>query len=294
MQKIVPHLWYDTQGTEAAQWYVSLFENSRILHVTVMPDTPSGDTEAVDFELAGMRFAAISAGPYFALNPSVSMMVACRTPEEVDRLYTILSENGKERMPLGEYPFSKRYGWLEDKYGLNWQLMLDETPEGAQTIRPCLLFSGDACGKAQEALAHYHTVFPGASVGHTNLYQPGEAKDPRAKMNYGELTISGTQIVAMDHGEGGDFSFSEAFSFMVLCDSQQEIDAYWDRLSAVPEAEQCGWVKDAFGVSWQIVPRDLNDVLATATKVEAQRITRAFLDMKKLDVAALERARLGI
>lgn len=124
MQKIIPHLWYDKEAVEAAQWYVKLFENSRIINISTIPDTPSGDAETVDFQLAGMRFSAISAGPYFTFNPSISLMVACSNPEEADRLYASLSVNGTELMPLGEYPFSKRYAWIQDKYGLSWQLML--------------------------------------------------------------------------------------------------------------------------------------------------------------------------
>jgi predicted 3-demethylubiquinone-9 3-methyltransferase (glyoxalase superfamily) len=95
----------------------------------------------------------------------------------------------------------------------------------------------------------------------------------------------------MDHGVGGDELFNEAFSFMVLCDTQEEIDSYWDKLSAVPEAEQCGWLKDKFGLSWQIVPRALNELLDAATPDEAKRITEAFLNMKKLDIRALEAAK---
>ncbi len=101
-------------------------------------------------------------------------------------------------------------------------------------------------------------------------------------------------MVAMDHGYGGDFTFNEAFSFMVLCDNQEEIDYYWDKLSFVPESEQCGWVKDQFGLSWQIVPGEMNDILTTGTKEEVVRVTEAFLQMKKFNLAAIEEARLGL
>lgn len=191
MQKIVPHLWYDKEAVEAAQWYTELFEDSKILNITTISDTPSGDTETVDFQLAGMRFSAISAGPYFAFNPSISLMVACGSPEEVDRLYASLSVNGTELMPLGEYPFSKRYAWLQDKYGLSWQLMLAENMGARQRIRPTLLFAQEACGRAQEALDYYLTVFKESHRGYVNYYQPEEPADKRAKVNYGELTIYG-------------------------------------------------------------------------------------------------------
>ncbi len=294
MQQIVPHLWYDSQAVEAANWYVSIFAHSAIKSVSQLHDTPSGDVDTVEFELDGVSFSAISAGPYFTLNSAISLMVTCRSAEEVDRLYASLGEGAEILMPLGAYPFSKRYVWLEDKFGLSWQLCYFETDEITQKIRPVLLFAADVCGKAEEALAFYHSVFPGSAWGYVNHYLPGEARDPRAKTNYAEMTLLGHQFVAMDHGIGGDEPFNEAFSFMVLCETQAQIDDYWEKLSAVPEAEQCGWLKDKFGLSWQIVPVQMNEMLASATPEEAQRITQAFLQMKKLDIRALEEARLGL
>ena len=291
MQKIIPRLWYDTQAVEAAKWYVSLFPNASIDLVSQLHDTPSGDVDTVEFTLDGVSLSAISAGPIFELNSSISLMVTCRSAEEVDALYAGLGEGATILMPLDAYPFSKRYVWLKDRYGLDWQLCYFETDEITQKIRPVLLFSAEACGKAEEALSFYQSVFPEAATGYVNHYQPGEAVDPRAKTNYAEITLHGFQFVAMDHGFGGDEAFNEAFSFMVLCRDQAEIDYYWEKLSAVPEAEQCGWLKDKFGLSWQIVPEQLSELLASASPEEAQRVTQAFLRMKKLDIAALERAK---
>jgi predicted 3-demethylubiquinone-9 3-methyltransferase (glyoxalase superfamily) len=294
MQKIIPHLWFDKEAVEAAKRYVSLFEDSRIINIATILDTPSGDSELVDFTLANLRFSAISAGPYFKLNPSVSLMVACATSEEVDRLHAELSSKGTELMPLGEYPFSKRYAWVQDKFNVNWQLMLvPNIEEHKQRIRPTLLFSGMACGKAEDAINYYVSVFENSSKGFINYYADGEAMDTRAKVNYAEVNILGTQLIAMDHGFGEDFTFNEAFSFMVMCDNQDEIDKYWDKLSFVPEAEQCGWVKDQFGLSWQIVPANMSEMLEKGTEEEVKRVTEAFLKMKKFDLAALEKARLG-
>lgn len=293
MQTIIPHLWFDKEAAEAANWYVSLIENSRLIFTSTIPDTPSGDAEQVEFQLANLRIAAISAGPHFTLNPSVSLMVSCPEPEEVDRLYAELSAGGTDLMPLGEYPFSKRYAWIQDKYGLNWQLMHTEFYKEALRIRPVLLFSGTACGQAEDALNQYSAIFPGASTGFVNRYAPGEAHDARAKINYAELTLGGIQFVVMDHGYGADFTFNEAFSFMVLCRDQAEIDRYWNDLTHVPEAEQCGWLKDQFGLSWQIVPENMSQVMREGTKEEIARVTNAFLGMKKLDMAAIERARQG-
>lgn len=288
MTKIIPHLWFDKEAAEAARWYVSLFEDSAITEVSQLPGTPSGDVEVVSFRLANLQLQAISGGPYFMFNTSISFMVSCGTAEEVDRLYSQLSTGGTELMPLGEYQFSKRYCWLQDRYGLNWQLLLSENAAEHQRIRPTLLFEGDACGRAEEAMEFYQSVFPNSGKGFVSRYESGEAMEPRARVNYGEFSIGDMRLVMMDHGMGGEDAFNEAISFMVLCEGQREIDEYWDKLSHVPEAEQCGWLKDRFGLSWQIVPENMGDLLSGGSQDESRRIMEAFLKMKKIDIKALE------
>lgn len=149
-QKIVPHLWYDKEAREAAEFYVSVFPDSKVTNVTTIHDTPSGDCDIVSFELSGQPFMAISAGPLF--------------------------------------------------------------------------------------------------------------------------------------------KFNESISFMVYCETQEEIDYYWEKLSAVPESEQCGWLKDRYGLSWQVVPAAMDEMLQDGTKEEVARVTQALLAMKKFDIAALKRA----
>ncbi|HWK24540.1 MAG TPA: VOC family protein [Ureibacillus sp.] len=292
MQKIVPHLWYDKEAKEAATFYVSLFENSKLLNVNVLENTPSGDAELVDFELAGLQFQAISAGPYFKFNPSISLMVACESVEEVDTKWGALLEGGMELMPLGEYPFNKRYGWLQDRYGLSWQLMLIENNLTAQKITPNLLFSGDSCGKTEEALTFYTELFTNSGIEFISKYGPGKAATPKAKINYAAFKLSNLSFSAMDNGNDVDFNFNEAFSLIVKCQDQHEIDYFWDKLSAVPEAEQCGWVKDKYGVSWQIVPDNIDEILSNGSKDEIQKINKELLKMKKIDIDALEKARI--
>ena len=148
--KIVPHLWFDTQAREAAEFYCSVFPDSKIRFVTTLHDTPGGDSEIVAFRLAGQPFMAISAGPVF--------------------------------------------------------------------------------------------------------------------------------------------KFNEAISLMIYCDDQKEMDYYTNRLSAVPEAEQCGWIKDKYGVSWQVVPREMNDMMRDDDEERLARVTQAMLKMKRLDIKELERA----
>lgn len=293
MQRIIMHLWYDKEAKEAAEFYTGLFENSRLTNVTMLEDTPSGDTETVSFELAGQPFIAISAGPYFKLNPSISLMVACDSVEEVDTKWKALSESGTELMALGEYPFSKRYGWIQDRYGLSWQLMLSNNGHPGQKITPNLLFAQNVCGKAEEAVRFYVDIFKNSGIGLISRYGEGEAQVLEAKVNYVSFNLDGVDFAAMDHGYGGDFIFNEAFSLIVQCRDQREIDYYWDKLSAVPEAEQCGWVKDKFGVSWQILPQNMGEFFLGGLREETHRVTEAFLKMKKFDLEALERARLG-
>jgi predicted 3-demethylubiquinone-9 3-methyltransferase (glyoxalase superfamily) len=150
MKPITPHLWFDKEAKEAAEYYCSVFPNSRIKNVTTLHDTPGGDAHVVSFELNGQPFMAISAGPLF--------------------------------------------------------------------------------------------------------------------------------------------KFNEAISFMVPCETQEDIDRYWAKLSADPKAEQCGWCKDKFGLSWQVVPTAMNEMLAKGTPEQIKRVTQAFLPMKKFDLAALQRA----
>lgn len=291
MQKIVPHLWFDTQALEAAEFYVSLFEDSKITNTTMLYDTPSGDAQTVEFQLAGFDFSAISAGPYFAFNSSISLMVACETKEEVNRLYNKLINGGSELMPLGTYDFSQWYAWISDQFGLNWQIILVEDMKEHKKIRPSLLFGLEVCGRAQEAMDYYTSVFSDSKVGYVNQYLEGEANDLRAKINYAELDIFDLEMVMMDHGYGGDATFNEAISFMIKCEDQKEIDYYWEKLSFVPEAEACGWVKDQFGLSWQIIPKMMEELLSNGTEEELERVTEAFLKMKKFDIVGLEKAK---
>lgn len=290
MQNLISHLWFDNNALEAVTLYTEIFDDSYITNKSIIPDTPSGDALIIDFKLANLDFSAINGGPYFSFNSSISLMVACETSEEVDYLYSKLSLEAFELMPLGEYPFSKHYVWLKDKYGLNWQIMLVENIQNQEKIRPVLLFADKACGFAKEATNYYTSVFSPSSKKFENSYLEGEAEDNRAKIKYSELSLLNTPFVFMDHGMGGEETFTEAFSFVILCDNQNEIDYYWDKLSHVPQSEQCGWVKDKYGVSWQIVPSMMIDTMKNGTVENIKKITKAFLKMKKFDIDTLEKA----
>ena len=300
-QKIVPHLWFDHQAREAAEFYVATFGgDSRIQATITLSDTPGGDTESVYFELAGHAFQAISGGPAFTLNPSVSFLLnfdPSRDPDaraHLDALWARLAEGGTPLMPLDAYPHSERYGWIQDRYGVSWQLMLTD-PEGDPRpfITPMLLFVGGAYGKAEEAMQFYQAVFDDARQGLVVRFPAGMEPDREGTIMYADFQLLDQWFAAMDSAHEHDFTFNEAISLMVQCEDQAEIDRYWKQLSAVPEAEQCGWVKDRFGVSWQILPAALDEMLLQGTPEQVARVTQAFLPMKKIDLAALRRAYAG-
>ncbi|HVG14375.1 MAG TPA: VOC family protein, partial [Chitinophagaceae bacterium] len=289
--KIAPHLWFDTEAVEATQFYCSLFPNSKVDNVTTIKNTPSGDCDIVSFHLSGQPFMAISAGPIFQFNPSVSFMVNfdpsmdAAAEENLNKVWEGLSDGGTALMPLGEYPFSKRYGWIKDRYGLSWQLILTN-PAGEERpfIIPTLLFTEAVCGKAEEAGDYYISVFRNAKRGGLHKYPAGMEPDTEGNVMFSDFMIEGQWFAAMDSAREHGYRFNEAVSFMISCDTQDEIDYYWEKLSHVPQAEQCGWCKDKYGLSWQVVPTEMGELMTKGSREQVDRVTKAFMKMKKFDI----------
>ncbi|MFM8322534.1 MAG: VOC family protein [Chloroflexota bacterium] len=292
-QKIVPHLWFDKEARQAAEFYTSIFPHSRIKSTAVLNDTPSGSVETVTFDLFGQAFSAISAGPLFKFNPSISFQVACETDAEVDACWARLSEGGQALMELGEYPFSQRFGWVQDRYGLSWQVMHMGSRPIRNKIIPMLMFVGEQVGKAEDAIQFYVSVFPDSHVDEVLRHGAGAEPDKPGTLQQASFTLAGQAFSAIDSAYEHGFTFNEAISLMVYCDTQAEIDDYWGKLSAVPEAEQCGWLKDRYGVSWQIVPTRMDEMMRSSSPEQLARVTEAFLAMKKFDLAQLEMAYAG-
>jgi predicted 3-demethylubiquinone-9 3-methyltransferase (glyoxalase superfamily) len=306
--KIVPHLWFDKEAVEAANFYASLFPESRVDSVTPIPaDTPSGpagSVQVVELTLFGQPFMAINAGPHFRFNPSISFIVnfdplffgppASRDKDarkRIDEVWEKLSAGGKALMPIDKYPFSERYGWVEDRYGLSWQLILTNPERDPRpAIVPSLMFTEANSGKAEEAVDFYLSVFGNSKRGSLVRYGAGQLPDKEGTIMFSDFMLEDQWFAAMDSARAHGFAFNEAISLMVYCRDQKDIDYYWEKLSAVPKAEQCGWVKDRFGVSWQIVPTVLDEMIKDADRSRAKRATEAMLQMKKFDIAGLERA----
>lgn len=292
MKKMVPHLWFDKEAIEAAEFYTSLFAESSIESIVQIHDIPSGDSDSVALKLCGQDFKFISAGPYFKLSPAISLMVNCETKEEVERLWEVLSVKGSVLMDLKDYPFSPLYGWLNDRYGVSWQLGYWNEPF-EQKIVPSLMYTGKQAGKAEEAIHFYTSLFNNSKVDQLSYYDAQETLGHIGMLQYGSFVLEGQYFAAMDSADPHDFYFTESFSIMVNCDTQEEIDFFWEKMSANPEAEQCGWLKDRYGVSWQIIPTVLDEMLATNDEEQRDRVTQTFLKMKKMNIAELEIAYEG-
>ena len=157
-----------------------------------------------------------------------------------------------------------------------------------QKITPFLWFDKNA----EEAINFYTAVFKDGKIVSITRYPEGPLEEPmkgmEGKVLTGVFELNGQRFMALDGGPM--FKFTEAMSFYVECEDQEEVNYYWEKLSAVPESEQCGWLKDKFGLSWQIIPKTLPELLNDPDKAKADRVMQAMLQMKKIDVEALRRA----
>jgi predicted 3-demethylubiquinone-9 3-methyltransferase (glyoxalase superfamily) len=288
-QKIIPCLWFDTQAEEAVKLYTSAFSNSTI------GKKAAGQTEGsiltIEFEIGGHQFVALNGGPLFKFTPAVSFLVACSTREEVEAIWKILSEDGTALMELGQYPFSEKYGWTQDRYGLSWQVMFMGDLQVKQKITPTLMFVGEQSGKAEAAIGFYTSVFHNAKTGDILRYGRDEEPDKEGTLKHAAFNLENQEFAAMDSAQEHLFSFNEAISLTVMCETQSEIDYYWEKLIESGGQEGvCGWLKDKFGVSWQVVPAILAQMLQNPNREIVKRVTAAFLKMKKFNIGALYKA----
>lgn len=290
MQKIVPFLWFDNQAEEAVTFYASIFKNSEVTSTARYGKTHpqhSSKVMTVNFKLENQDFIALNGGPEFSFTPAISFFVTLETEADVDALWEKLAEGGTVLMPFQAYDWSEKYGWLNDKYGVSWQIGLGKKSDVGQTIVPSLLFVGEQCGKTEEAIGLYTSLFEGSSI-------TGIRKNPEtATVQHVQFTLAGQTFMAMDSAETHNFSFNEAVSLFVNCDTQAEVDELWDKLTAEGEESQCGWLKDEYGVSWQIAPTELGKLMSDPDPEKAARVTQALMQMKKIEVGVLEQAYEG-
>lgn len=294
MQKISSFLWFDKEAREAAKFYSTIFKNSKTGSIEEWDDTPSGSIDIIPIELFGHSFTLMSAGPTFKPTPAISYFVTCPTIEETERIWNALSTDGEVMMEFQEYPFSKKYGWCNDKFGVSWQVSVgEEGMEGEGKITPSLLFVGDVVGKASEAIDLYTKIFKNSKVKMKVPYGK-DGHDKEDYLMYSLFELEGQEFSAMDSSMDHKFTFTEGNSFVVDCDGQEEVDYFWEALiKDGGEESQCGWLKDKFGVSWQIVPRQLNELMGDPDREKANRVMQCMLKMQKIIVADLQKAYNG-
>src|SRR5699024_6313829 len=162
-----------------------------------------------------------------------------------------------------------------------WQLTISEGMKYNQKIIPSLMFSGTVKGKARDEMTYYTNIFQNGKIIDVHEYEKEQANMSETEIAHATLEFMDMEMIADDNDEETDYEFNECVSLMLLCVTQADIDYYWDKLSAAPEAEQCGWLKDKFGVSWQIVPMNLSELLSTGTRKQINAVTEDFLQMEK-------------
>ena len=287
MQKIIPFLWFNDQAEEAMNFYTSIFKDAKI--VSLRRSGPGKDARVFTgtFQIEGQEFYALNGGPHFKFSPANSFFVSCSDISEIETLWQELSQGGTTLMPLDKYPSSEKFGWIQDKFGISWQLNLGDST--GPKIKPFLMCVNEKAVKAEEAMQFYNSVFNNSNIVKLLKYGPGEG-GVEGTLKMATFNLENQTFMASDSHHPHAFGFTPAFSFFVHCTTQTEVDMFWDKLSAGGAKSQCGWLTDKFGVSWQIIPNLLGQLLGDKDPVKSARVMKAMLQMHKIDMAELERA----
>jgi predicted 3-demethylubiquinone-9 3-methyltransferase (glyoxalase superfamily) len=264
---------------DAAPFYMDAFGSGKVAQTSPF---------VIQIELHGQKIMLLNDGPTALPNPSISFMVMAESDEETEQYWNKLVEGGNVLMALDSYPWSPKYGWVQDRYGVSWQLYTGTKEDSPQKFCPTLMFTGDKAGKAAEAVHFYTSLFPQSRIQGILNYGEGEG-DNTSFVKHAQFDINNYTLMAMDSSAEHNFSFNDAISLVVECDNQKEIDQYWDELTTNGGKEvACGWLTDKYGISWQIIPKSLGSLLKDAER--AQRVMGALMQMKKLVIADLENA----
>ncbi len=275
---IYPSLWFNGNASEASKFYSTVFNNTVVREENKFVST---------FESNGQKFMCLNGGPGFTINPSISFFVVFEDEGELEKTWAILLKGGSVLMPLDKYEWTEKYGWLQDKFNVSWQLSLGKLKDVGQKFTPVLMFTGEQSGKAEQAIQFYTSVFKGSSIVGIMKYGKGE-NEVEGTVKHAQFKLGKHVFMAMDSSLQHQFSFNEAISLVVDCETQEQIDYYWANLTKGGSEGQCGWLKDKFGVSWQIVPTILPELLSDPSR--AERVTNAFLRMKKFEIEKLVNA----
>lgn len=290
MKSLTPCLWFDDQAEAATKLYTSLFPDCAIGIVNRYTKAgfehhqkPAGSVMTVAFTLRGETFLALNGGPTFQFNQSMSLYVAEKSPERIRKLWSTLSEGGQVRMELSEYDWCPLYGWVKDRFGVEWQLFL--STQGEEYIAPAFLFTDANFGRGESAIKFYTEQFPG-----TKVHVLHKAPDGKSVM-FADFEIAGRRFSLMEGPGNHSSAFNEAFSLIVNCETQNEIDTFWNGLIQNGGAPSyCGWLKDQFGVSWQVSPALMPEWTLTDDPIRAERVMNVVMSSQKFDLAAIKKA----
>jgi len=280
-EKITPCLWFNNQAKEAAALYCGHFPGAKIV---------SQSPIVTEIEIGGQHITLLDGGPMYKPNPSISLYYICETEEEIKNVWNAFSREGSVLMPLDKYPWSEQYGWLSDQFGISWQFVLGKVADMGQKITPAFLFVGDQYGRVDEAIEHFCAVFENTAVSNILRYGAGEQPDQEGKVKHAQVVLEGQNFILMESAHQHHFAFSEGISLTIHCETQKEIDHYWEKLTEKGEESMCGWLKDRFGISWQVIPSLLATIMSDPKK--AGKAAQAFMQMRKFDIAQIVQATL--
>ncbi len=282
-EQITPCLWFDGQAQEAAKLYCSVFNDAKIVAQSPI---------VTEISVSGHSITLLDGGPQYQPNPSISFYYICESMDELNRIWKAFLPEGDVLMELGSYPWGEHYGWIADKFGISWQLALGKISDVGQKITPCMLFTGREYGKADEAIEHYTSVFNDAKVEGILRYGADEHPDKEGCIKHAQIELNGQKFMLMESAADHRFAFSEGISLTVHCETQAEIDHYWSLLTENGGKESmCGWLKDRFGVSWQIIPNVLGQIMSDPAK--AGKAAQAFMSMRKLNIEQIVQASIA-
>lgn len=281
-EQITPCLWFDNNAKEAGIFYSTQFANAKIV-----AESPV----VTEIEISGQHMTLLNGGPMYQPNASISLFYVCDTIKEINRIWEVFAKEGSVLMPLNKYEWSERYGWVNDKYGISWQFSLGKIEEVGQRVTPSLLFTGKQYGRAEEAIRFYSTIFKNPRQDGILRYHNNETAEQKGKVKHAQLVLNGQKFMFMDSAESHNFTFSEGVSLTIHCETQEEIDYYWEKLTEGGDESMCGWLKDKFGVSWQVIPTILSKIMSDPHR--AGKAAQAFMQMRKFDIEKIIQASIS-
>ena len=272
-------LWFNQTAKEAREFYQSIFEDFEVKSENPMVSS---------VRLNGRDFIFLGGANHVTFNPSISFFLIFQSNEALEKKWADLSKDGKVLMELNTYPWSSLYGWCEDKNGISWQLMIHHTlPE---KIIPALLFTQQNNGKAEQAIQYYTRLIPHSQINLLDRYVEGSG-DKEGNIQHAQFLLNDQHFIAFESSYMHQFIFNDAISFVITCQNQDEIDFYWDSfIRDGGSPSKCGWIKDPFGVSWQIIPENMGQLMRNFNNPTFMNV---FMSMGKIDINTLENALNG-